>query len=48
MNNENEILQELREINRNTTFMTTMLIGILIVSFLILLAIATGVGVLSL
>jgi predicted nucleic acid-binding Zn ribbon protein len=48
MNNENEILQELREINRNTTFMTFILIGILVVSFLILLALATGVGALSL
>ena len=48
MNNENEILQELREINRNTTFITIILIGILVVSFLILLALATGVGALSL
>jgi hypothetical protein len=48
MNNENEILQELREINRNTTFMTIILIGILVVSSLILLALATGVGALSL
>ena len=48
MNNENEILQELHEINRNTTFMTIILIGILVVSLIILLALATRVGALSL
>jgi hypothetical protein len=48
MNNGNEILQELHEINRNTTFMTIILIGILVVNLLILLALATGVGALSL
>jgi hypothetical protein len=42
MNNENEVLQELREINRNTTFMTVILIAIAVISFLILVMVVTG------
>jgi hypothetical protein len=43
MNNENEILQGLREINRNTTIMAITLIAILVVSFVILVQLL-GIG----
>jgi len=42
MNDENEILQVLREINRTVTIMAVILIAILVVSVVILVAVVTG------
>ena len=41
MNDENEILIELREINRTMTIVSVTLIAVAVVSFLILAAVVT-------
>ncbi|MGZ4864222.1 MAG: hypothetical protein ACXV5H_00995 [Halobacteriota archaeon] len=41
MNDENEILIELREINRTMTIVSVTLIAVAVVSFLILVAVVT-------
>jgi hypothetical protein len=42
MNDDNEVLKELREINRTVTIMTVILIAIAVISFLILVVVVTG------